>query len=401
MKKIKISSINDVRSIIRTTNEAVGFGKTGWGYWVRYRDRNQYILEVPVSSGWVMEVMRRIIQENSLGNSKRSALETDWVVTGMGRNRRGQHMPYLSMAPEDTMKFRIGPHVYSATLGKIGQTVDGDGDKVSTGTETLKVICPDKVARDFIVDVVAVRLAKDKDRWLFNWGAQGWSQRIIPSRSLDTVILRRGVREQIVDDMTRFLEQRQRYVDIGIPYHRGYLFYGPPGTGKSSLALALSSYFEMSIYSLSLHDLTKDADLTSAVRNLEDGILLLEDVDAIGHTGVSESAFFNVLDGIGTPDGLLTVMTTNHPEDLNPTLLRPGRVDLRVKIDYMDSEQFRRFYLLVTGTPLGLPVLDIDRLEITPADLVGVVKDHFDEPDIIGDALISYVNECKRGMVNR
>lgn len=393
MKKIKISSINDVRSVLRTGNEIYSTGRTAWGYWVKYRDRDQYTLEVPVSSGWVMDVMRRIIQENAIGGHKRSAIETEWVVSGTGRSRRGRHILYLAMAPEDTMKFRIGQHYYQASLGKIGQSVDHDGDAVKIGTETLSVVCPNKEARDVLLRLVQERLEKDKDRWLFTWGAQGWHARNIPSRDLETVILRKGISEQIVDDLGRFLEHRERYVRLGIPYHRGYLLYGPPGTGKSSMALALSSHFDMSIYSLSLHDLVKDSDLTSAVRNMEDGILLLEDVDAIGHTGVSESAFFNVLDGIGTPDGLITLMTTNHPESLNPTLLRPGRVDLKVKIDYMDAEQFRRFYQLVTGEWLHPgKVASLDHKEISPADVVGVLKENFDTPELIGAALVEFVN---------
>ena len=402
MKKIKISSVNDVRSVLRTGNEIYTTGRTAWGYYAKFRDRDQYTLEIPTSSGWVMDVMRRIIQENAVGGNKRSAIETEWVVSGFGRNSRGSHVVYLAMAPEDTMKFRLGSHYYKASLGKIGKSVDSDGGAVTTGLGTLSVICPNKEARDVLLRQVQSRLEKDKDRWLFTWGAQGWNARDIPSRDLETVVLRQGVSEQIVDDLDRFLDQRERYTRLGIPYHRGYLLYGPPGTGKSSMALALSSHFEMSVYSLSLHDLNKDSDLTTAVRNMEDGILLLEDVDAIGHTGVSESAFFNVLDGIGTPDGLITLMTTNHPESLNPTLLRPGRVDLKVKIDYMDAEQFRRFYQLVTGEWLhpGKVAPNLPDKEISPADIVGVLKENFDTPESIGPSLLEFVNNKEKAVAH-
>src|SRR6185436_17915660 len=60
-------------------------------------------------------------------------------------------------------------------------------------------------------------------------------------RPLESVILDRGVKEAVHDDMRQFLLSEEWYKKMAIPFHRGYLFYGPPGNGKSSLAAALAS----------------------------------------------------------------------------------------------------------------------------------------------------------------
>lgn len=85
-------------------------------------------------------------------------------------------------------------------------------------------------------------------------------------------------------------------------------------------------------------------------------ILLLEDVDAMfvqreeGHktNKITFSGFLNALDGVRSQEGQILFMTTNHKEKLDPALLRPGRADVHVKLDYASEKQmlglFKRFF---------------------------------------------------------
>ena len=75
-------------------------------------------------------------------------------------------------------------------------------------------------------------------------------------RLLESVILRADEKEHLLQDIEKFKESRQRYRQMGVPYHRGYLLYGPPGTGKTSLVSAIAAKFEMSIYAVNLTDLS-------------------------------------------------------------------------------------------------------------------------------------------------
>jgi chaperone BCS1 len=54
------------------------------------------------------------------------------------------------------------------------------------------------------------------------------------ARRLESVILKASEKERLVQDIEQFRASKERYGQLGVPYHRGYLFYGPPGTGKTS-----------------------------------------------------------------------------------------------------------------------------------------------------------------------
>ena len=74
------------------------------------------------------------------------------------------------------------------------------------------------------------------------------------------------------------------------------------------------------------------------------------------------SGFLNALDGVASGEERIIFMTTNHPEKLDPALIRPGRVDLMQLIDDATPAQaralFDRFYggdpsAVISDTELG------------------------------------------------
>lgn len=193
-----------------------------------------------------------------------------------------------------------------------------------------------------------------------------------PSRSLDTVALDGHQKSAIVKDVNHFLHPATPlwYASRGIPYRRGYLFHGPPGTGKTSLVFALAGLFGLNIFCLSLLDPElSESQLIYLVNDLPyRSLVLLEDIDAAGlsraedesgekqnandsddsdsddgaakskkkkgkakKSSISLSGLLNAIDGVAIQEGRLLVMTTNHPDRLDEALVRPGRVDMRVK----------------------------------------------------------------------
>ena len=81
--------------------------------------------------------------------------------------------------------------------------------------------------------------------------------------------------------MAQFRRSKRRYEQLGVPYHRGYLFYGPPGTGKTSLVSALGAHFGLSIYVINLADFN-DRSLMNAVNQVPaNSVLLFEDIDCM------------------------------------------------------------------------------------------------------------------------
>jgi len=181
-------------------------------------------------------------------------------------------------------------------------------------------------------------------------------------RNLTSVILDKDVKDRVLEDLKDFLKSGPWYTDRGIPYRRGYLLYGTPGSGKTSFiqALAGSLNYNICLLNLAERGLTDDR-LNHLLSNTpERSITLLEDVDAAFgvdrgasaeegfRSSVTFSGLLNALDGVASAEERIIFMTTNHPERLDPALIRPGRVDVREELghasEYQAREMFRRFY---------------------------------------------------------
>src|SRR5206468_1150874 len=100
-------------------------------------------------------------------------------------------------------------------------------------------------------------------------------------RSVESVILRAGVMERLVREVTKFRGSEQTYVDRGIPYRLGVLLMGPPGGGKSSTVAALASHFGMDIAIFNPNTSgVSDDELCVLFADLpKNTLLLIEDVD--------------------------------------------------------------------------------------------------------------------------
>jgi chaperone BCS1 len=203
----------------------------------------------------------------------------------------------------------------------------------------------------------------------------GWNcvQAYIP-RLLDSVVLKPGEKEALLQDVENILASRQRYRRLGVPYHRGYLLYGPPKTGKTSLVSGMAARFGISIYAVNLTEFN-DRTLKSAINQVpENSVILFEDIDCMkagnrrsahdgcaskplaggdnnettDRFGVTLSGLLNVLDGFHAPENVLFVMTTNQIDVLDPALLRPGRIDYKLFLgeaaESQKVELFLRFF---------------------------------------------------------
>ncbi|KJP88897.1 hypothetical protein AK88_01391 [Plasmodium fragile] len=196
-------------------------------------------------------------------------------------------------------------------------------------------------------------------------------------RPVDSVILPEHLSEHIINDLDTFLNSSKWYIEKGIPYRRCYLLHGPPGCGKSSLIAALAGHFDFNICTINVNDvyLTDDRFIHLLATVPPKTILILEDIDFVFCTpseanakvdssstastisnsllgtgniktlGVSYSGLLNALDGIVATEERIIFMTTNNIERLPSTLIRPGRVDLKIFIPYANSYQYKKMFL--------------------------------------------------------
>lgn len=161
-------------------------------------------------------------------------------------------------------------------------------------------------------------------------------------RPISSLILRAGLIEDLIADIEAFRSRQDWYVEHGVPYRRGYLFIGGPGGGKSSTTAALAGHFKLPLYVLNLGSFLGDDSLMEAVGEAPAGcILSIEDIDATRAavrrtgpddkgSGITLSALLNCLDGAMAKEGRILIMTSNHPERIDPAIIRPGRIDKTV-----------------------------------------------------------------------
>ena len=159
--------------------------------------------------------------------------------------------------------------------------------------------------------------------------------------------------EEVVD----FLRNPEHFVRLGARIPRGVLLVGPPGTGKTLLAKAVAGEAGVPFYSISGSDFvemyvgvgaSRVRDLFDTARRSPASIIFIDEIDAVGRqrgTGLGgghderEQTLNQLLvemDGFGTHEGVIVMAATNRPDILDPALLRPGRFDRQVTVNYPD-----------------------------------------------------------------
>ena len=158
---------------------------------------------------------------------------------------------------------------------------------------------------------------------------------------------------EIVD----FLRSPSKYVKLGARIPHGVLLVGPPGTGKTLLAKAVAGEAGVPFYSISGSDFvemyvgvgaSRVRDLFNTAKKHPASIIFIDEIDAVGrHRGAGlggghderEQTLNQLLvemDGFGSSDGIIVIAATNRPDILDPALLRPGRFDRQVTVNYPD-----------------------------------------------------------------
>ncbi len=169
-----------------------------------------------------------------------------------------------------------------------------------------------------------------------------------------------------LDEISVWLKREQWFRDRGIPYYRGYLLYGPSGSGKSTIVrnVALKHDLPVYVFDLSTYDNQSfTADWKQLMQNAP-AIALLEDLDVTyalrenlavkgkQRDGLTFDCLLNTLSGVGSSDGVLLFVTTNHLESLDPALgvpdantgrsTRPGRINRAIYVGAMGEAERRK-----------------------------------------------------------
>lgn len=160
-----------------------------------------------------------------------------------------------------------------------------------------------------------------------------------------------------LQEVVEFLKNPQKFIDLGARIPRGILLVGPPGTGKTLLAKAVAGEAGVPFFSISGSDFvemyvgvgaSRVRDLFDTAKKSPASIIFIDEIDAVGrHRGAGlgggnderEQTLNQLLvemDGFGTNQGVIVIAATNRPDILDPALLRPGRFDRQITVNYPD-----------------------------------------------------------------
>ncbi len=160
-----------------------------------------------------------------------------------------------------------------------------------------------------------------------------------------------------LQEIVEFLKDPARFTKLGAKIPHGVLLMGPPGTGKTLLAKAVAGEAGVPFYSISGSDFvemyvgvgaSRVRDLFETARRHPASIIFIDEIDAVGrHRGAGlggghderEQTLNQLLvemDGFSGSEGIIVMAATNRPDILDPALLRPGRFDREVTVNYPD-----------------------------------------------------------------
>ncbi len=165
-------------------------------------------------------------------------------------------------------------------------------------------------------------------------------------------------KEELVE-IVEFLKDPTKFTKLGAKIPHGVLLKGPPGTGKTLLAKAVAGEAGVPFYSISGSDFvemyvgvgaSRVRDLFETARKSPAAIIFIDEIDAVGrHRGAGlggghderEQTLNQLLvemDGFGSHEGIIVMAATNRPDILDPALLRPGRFDRQITVNYPDMK---------------------------------------------------------------
>ncbi len=193
---------------------------------------------------------------------------------------------------------------------------------------------------------------------------------------------------EIVD----FLKQPKKFKELGARVPKGVLLVGPPGTGKTLLARAVAGEAGVPFFSISGSDFvemyvgvgaSRVRDLFDQAKKNSPCIIFIDEIDAVGRQrgaglggGHDEreqtlNQLLVEMDGFGANEGVIMLAATNRPDILDPALMRPGRFDRQIVVNYPDikgREEILKVH--ARGKPLA-PDVDLSVIAKTTAGFTG------------------------------
>ena len=162
-----------------------------------------------------------------------------------------------------------------------------------------------------------------------------------------------------MEELIDFLKNPKKFQKMGARIPKGVLLVGPPGTGKTLLAKAVAGEANVPFYFISGSEFvelfvgvgaSRVRDMFKQAKQSAPCLIFIDEIDAVGRQrgaglggGHDEreqtlNQLLTEMDGFGANEGIIIIAATNRPDVLDPALLRPGRFDRQVTVNYPDAK---------------------------------------------------------------
>ena len=198
--------------------------------------------------------------------------------------------------------------------------------------------------------------------------------------------------KQELEEIVDFLKNPKKYTDIGARIPKGVLLEGPPGTGKTLLARAVAGEAGVPFFPISGSDFvemfvgvgaSRVRDLFETAKKNAPAIVFIDEIDAVGrHRGAGlggghderEQTLNQLLvemDGFTGNEGIIVMAATNRKDILDPALLRPGRFDRQIMVNYPDIKGREEILKIHTRNKPLAPDVSLKTIAQTTAGFTG------------------------------
>jgi len=215
---------------------------------------------------------------------------------------------------------------------------------------------------------------------------------------------------EIVD----FLKDPKKFNELGARIPKGVLLVGPPGTGKTLLARAVAGEAGVPFFSISGSDFvemfvgvgaSRVRDLFGEAKKAAPAIVFIDEIDAVGRQrgaglggGHDEreqtlNQLLVEMDGFGANEGVIVMAATNRPDILDKALLRPGRFDRQITVNYPDVKGREEILKVHSrGKPLG-PDVNLGTIAKSSSGFTGA-----DLENLLNEAALLAVRHGKKAI---
>jgi ATP-dependent Zn protease len=216
-----------------------------------------------------------------------------------------------------------------------------------------------------------------------------------------------NIKKELSELAELYLDHRN-FENPAVKLPRGILFYGAPGNGKTLFTREFIAALHAPVFAIKAEDENLRGTIQKAfdaAKKVPFAIVLAEEIDLLFPK--EDKSYLRIfqeeMDGYENASRFLVLATTNHIEDLPDPLLRAGRFDREIHLDYPNGENLNRvfdYYLKKLGVNnLDCSYLDQIACGVSCADIQAIVNDAYAKKGT--DLSFSDIDEAYRHLMNR